>query len=837
MHTLSLHRFNRVHLAILTGALTLGSSARRAQAEDYFDPRALEITSGQQQASDLSYFSRQGGQKPGRYRATIFVNQTQVDERELEFIIRDARLVPVLDVACLSRLGVNTDALPAFNTLHEGERFSDPGKYIPDATVKYDFATSRLDLSIPQAAMRQKRRGYIPPEQWDEGIPAAFIDYNLTGSTTNISHIHDSDSYLSLRSGFNLGAWRVRNASSFEYGAGHHWQTQGTSVRRAIKKWKSELTLGDGYTSGEIFDSFQFTGVQLASDDDMLPDSERGFAPTIRGVARSNARISVRQHGYIIYETYVAPGAFVINDLFPTAQSGDLEITVHESDGSERTFTQPWAAVPFMLREGRVKFSASAGRYTSPDSDGDTPTFIQASAFYGLSSSFTLYGGAELSSRYQALATGIGKDFGRWGALGIDTVAARAQLTDHKEGRGQQLRVQYHKNFATTDTSFDLTGNHYTSRDFYSFSEANHYQDPDQHVENRRNRTELSLTQDFGAWGNVSASFYRQDYWQSPDVDQTVHVGYYTSYKGISCSLGYYLTRSGANDNDKERSINLSISVPLSRWLPGATTSYSLNNNLDGHTTQQISLYGTALSNDRLSYNLQQGFDNQAHSASSNLALAYHGGSGSASIGYSHDRNSDRLNYGAAGGIVATRYGVTLSQSLGDTIGLIRAKGAAGVQIEGATNVHTDSRGYAVMPTLSAYHKNMLSLDTGTLQDEVDLEQSSQTVVPTSGAVVLANYHTHVGVRALITLTYRGRPLPFGASAFVTGDDEAKSSTGIVGDGGEVYLSGVPLHGTLHASWRREGQNVRCTALLTLPAATEFSPVRLLTAQCHPLKR
>ncbi|MBZ0057122.1 fimbrial biogenesis outer membrane usher protein [Leclercia sp. LTM01] len=832
MKTSLLSSVDRFSLVIFTGALTLSCGLRQAQADDYFDPHALEITSGQQQTSDLSWFSRQGGQKPGRYKVSVFVNQTQVDERELEFIQQDAQLVPALDAGYLSRLGVNTGAFPAFQALHKGDTFSDPGKFIPDAAVKFDFAAHRLDFSIPQAAMRQKSRGFIPPEQWDEGIPAAFVDYNLTGSTTNINDIHDSDSFLSLRSGFNLGPWRVRNASSVEYGAGHHWQTQGTSVKRAIKRWKSELMLGDGYTSGDVFDSFQFTGMQLASDENMLPDSERGFAPTIRGIAHSNARITVRQHGYIIYETYVAPGAFVINDLFPTAQSGDLDITIRESDGSERNFTQPWSAVPFMLREGRVKFSASAGKFTRPDTDGETPAFIQASAFYGLPSSLTLYGGAQLSNHYQALAIGVGKDFGQLGALGIDTLAARAQLTENRQGHGQQLRAQYHKNIATTDTSLDLFSNHYTTRDFYSFSEANNYRDPDQHIENRRHRIELSLTQDFGGWGNISASFYRQKYWNSSAVDQTVHVGYYANYKGISWSLGYYLTRSSSDDSDNERSVNLSVSVPLSRWLPGGTTSYSLNNNLNGHTTQQVSLYGTALSQDQLSYNIQQGFDNQAHVANSNLALAWHGGSGSASIGYSHDRYNDRLNYGAAGGIVATQYGVTLSQSLGDTIGLIRAEGAPDVQIEGATNVHTDSRGYAVMPTLSAYHKNTLSLDTETLADEVDLEQNSQTVVPTSGAVVLANYHTHVGVRTLITLTWQGRPLPFGANAFVSGAENATSSKGIVGDGGQVYLSGVPLRGVLHASWRQQGQTVRCSAPITLPAATEFSPVRLLVEKC-----
>lgn len=831
MITLPLHRF-RFNLVMFTGTIILGCSMRHAQADDYFDPRALEITADQQQASDLSYFSRQGGQKPGRYKVLVFVNQTQVDERELEFVQRDAQLAPLLDVAYLARLGVSTDAFPGFQALHEGDTFSDPGQFIPDASVKYDFAANRLDFSIPQAAMRQKSRGYIPPEKWDEGIPAAFVDYNLSGSTTSIDSVHDSDNYLSLRSGFNIGAWRVRNTSSLEYGSEQHWQTQGTSVKRAIKPWKSELTLGDGYTSGEVFDSFQFTGIQLASDENMLPDSERGFAPTIRGVARSNARVSVRQHGYIIYETYVAPGAFVINDLFPTAQSGDLEITVHESDGSERKFTQPWSAVPFMLREGHLKFSASAGKYTSPDADGETPTFIQASAFYGLPASLTLYGGAELSNHYQALALGIGKDFGQLGAFGFDTLAAKAQLTDHQQGRGQQLRAQYHKDFANTDTSIDLSSNHYTTRDFYSFSEAIDYRDPDQHVENRRNRNELSLTQDFGPWGNVSASFYRQNYWHSSAVDQTVHLGYYANVKGISWSLGYYLTRSRSDGSDKERSVNLSVSVPLNRWLPGSSASYSLNNNLDGHTTQQLSLYGTALSNNQLSYNVQQGFDNQANTENSNLSLAWHGGSGSASLGYSHDRYSNRLNYGLAGGIVATQNGVTLSQSLGDTIGLIRAEGASDVQIEGATNVHTDSRGYAIMPTLSAYHKNTLSLDTETLKDDVDLEQNSQTVVPTRGAVVLANYHTHVGVRALITLTYHGRALPFGANAFVSGDEEAKSSIGIIGDGGQVYLSGVPLHGTLQANWHSHGQTMRCSASLTLPAQTEFSPVRQLAAKC-----
>ena len=44
-------------------------------------------------------------------------------------------------------------------------------------------------------------------------------------------------------------------------------------------------------------------GALLASDDEMLPDSQRGFAPVVRGIAKSNAEVSIEQNGYVIYRT------------------------------------------------------------------------------------------------------------------------------------------------------------------------------------------------------------------------------------------------------------------------------------------------------------------------------------------------------------------------------------------------------------------------------------------------------------------------------------------------------------------------------------------------------
>ncbi len=47
-----------------------------------------------------------------------------------------------------------------------------------------------------------------------------------------------------------------------------------------------------------------------------LPDSLKGFAPVVRGIAKSNAQITIKQNGYAIYQTYVSPGAFEISDTF-----------------------------------------------------------------------------------------------------------------------------------------------------------------------------------------------------------------------------------------------------------------------------------------------------------------------------------------------------------------------------------------------------------------------------------------------------------------------------------------------------------------------------------------
>ena len=66
------------------------------------------------------------------------------------------------------------------------------------------------------------------------------------------------------------------------------WQNN-TRYLPPLAALKSNLTLGDFYIPGDLFDSLRVRGVSLASDMKMRPNSQQGFSPVVHGVARTNA--------------------------------------------------------------------------------------------------------------------------------------------------------------------------------------------------------------------------------------------------------------------------------------------------------------------------------------------------------------------------------------------------------------------------------------------------------------------------------------------------------------------------------------------------------------------
>jgi len=48
-------------------------------------------------------------------------------------------------------------------------------------------------------------------------------------------------------------------------------------------------------------------------------------------------------------------------DLYPTNSGGDLIVTIHEADGSQDTFTVPYASIPGLVRKEALYYDLSMG--------------------------------------------------------------------------------------------------------------------------------------------------------------------------------------------------------------------------------------------------------------------------------------------------------------------------------------------------------------------------------------------------------------------------------------------------------------------------------------------
>lgn len=819
-----------------------------ARAEYVFSPSLLQIGNTPKTDVDLSVFSNQSTQAPpGEYRVDLFLNEKRIDTRILSFSLqKDAQgkttLQPCLSVADLTALGVDTAAFPALNTQ---AKCIDLARDIPHASAEFQFSHQQLKLSIPQIALKNQARGYVPPERWDNGVPALFSNYGFNGAQNRSRNggQRDSSYFLSLRNGVNLGAWRLRNYSIWnrDNQNGTHFNAANTYLQRDIVQLKSQLTLGDSTTPSDIFNSLPFRGVQLASVDMMYPDSLQGYSPVVRGIARSNAQVTVRQNGQVIDQRYVPPGEFEITDLYGVSGSGDLNVTIAESDGSQQQLIVPFASLPVLQREGRLSHSVTAGQYRPNENNGVSADFFQATLIYGLPWGITVYGGTQLASRYHSLAAGFGKNMGNAGALSLDVTQGWSQLREagqpEQNNQGQMWRLRYGKSFDATGTRLTLAGYQYASQGFATLQQAlNNGVDNASDFSNlstrTRSRQELTIQQGLGALGgSLSLNLVSEQLRGNSGKRQSINLGYNGSVKGVSYSLNYSQNKNNAanNTSSTDRVVALNLSVPFNLWSQPAWVSYGMSHSNNGQTTHTLGLNGSA-ANSTLDWGITQGYTNQGQGESGNVSLAYRAPQAQLSTSFSHDSNQQRLSYGAQGGVLVHAGGVTLSQPLNDTVVLVKAPGAGGVSVLNNAGVKTDRRGYAVVPYATPYRENTIALDPTTLADDVELMLTSKTVVPTQGAVVLADYQTKVGSRLMMTLLQAGgKPVPFGAQAALQGAAEVNSN--IVGDGGQVYLTGMPESGVLHVQWGAQPDQ-QCTVNYRLPAPTAEPGVPMINGQC-----
>lgn len=809
-------------------------------AEELWFPTSLIKNDGTPVAS-LNLLQK-GHQQPGKYLVEVNLNGFLNTVKSLYFKnseegsnLKDSSgLTPCFTAELLQDMGVRQEILESLADTHS--TCIEINKLIPDAKTVFAFQKMILEVSIPQVALRnQAKGGWAPPELWDDGITALILNYNASHNDNRTRTIHSQSNYFRLGSGLNFGPWRLRddrNLSTYKNkdGSYHKWSHGNTYLQRGIVNLKSQMTFGDATTNDGVFDSIGYRGLQIATDDSMSPDNQRGFAPIIRGTVSSNAEITVRQNGYVIYRTNVAPGAFDISDIYPIYANGELNVEITEASGSQRSMVIPYGVVPVLLRENHRKFAVVAGKFRR-DSDYYEPiNFAQASLITGLSANTTIYGGAQYAKKYHSALAGIGVNLGRIGALSFDISHANSTLPDGSKHEGQSVRFLYSQALSATNTDFKLTGYRYSTKGFHTIDEvalknmSGFYSKEDENgslvnnpvtdyynlYNNKRQLIQANITQKLGDAGSVYLMGNRQTYWNRSSASESLQAGYSNTIAGVHYNISYSRNKT-ANFRTADKYLSLSLSVPLSRFLPNgypslyATLNSSKNSN--GQISQQAGLSG--MLDKSLSWSVSKGYS-RGEGSTSNINVGYQGNSGQFGAGYSQSKYNKQTNFNATGSVIVHDEGITFGQMLNDSGVLVAVPGVKGIPVGNGGTSKTDWRGYAISENVSNYRENNVSLDTSYLDAHTEVDNSVSRVVPTRGALVKVSFKARTGLRALFTLTSNGRYLPFGT--VIT----TKQSTGIVGDEGQVFLSGLEPESTLTAQWGNNSSE-NCSVRYSIP--------------------
>lgn len=796
------------------------AQAQFAQVE--FDSGFLSDGSSRQ--VDLSRFERRNVTAPGTYSVDLYVGQDWVGRFDVPFNVApdtvDAQAC--FDENLLRRVGLDFTKLPAeiVRQIVGDKACLRIGQVVPDANANFDFAEQRLTLSIPQASLKRNARGYVSPDQWNSGVTVGMLGYNANVYSSKAQGGQvQTQGYVGLNAGFNVGTWHFRHDGSLT------WDTKGrreyqdisTYVQRDLPSWSSQLVVGETYTSGELFDSTQFRGVRLATDDRMLPDSLRGYAPVVRGVANTNAKVTIRQNGVKIYESTVAPGAFEIDDLYPTGYGGDLDVSVTEADGSVHRFSIPYAAVPLSLRPGINRYSFVAGTVRNQQGSSN-PLFVQGTWQRGLTNMVTGYGGITAAQGYAAVMLGAALNTSL-GAIGADITQASTAIPGVKRFNGSSMRISYSKTLPATGTDVALAAYRYSTSGYFGLNDAMLARDSARErgtidtVWRQRNRASLTFSQQLGERrGQLNLTASAADYWNRSGSDVNYSVGYNNVFRNVSYNLS--ATRQRSIDGQMSTLYYASLTIPLGKTNP-VTVSGNISHDTQGRTQLQSMLSGSLGVDNDLSYNVSA--NHSAGMGNSNTdgsgSIVYRGSFAELSASAGASSTYQQGSIGVRGAVVAHPGGVTLSQPLSETFGIVEAPGAAGARVTNASGVRVDGRGYAVVPYLTPYNLNTIELDPKGLSTDVELKETSQQIAPRAGAVPFIKFVTDTGRSAVIQARRAdGVPLPFGAAVL----DESGKNIGVVGQASKIFARGLKEKGDLTVKWGDDGSSI-CRIAYDLP--------------------
>ena len=776
-----------------------------------------------------------GRARPGSYLAEVFRNEQPIGKFDVKFSRHPTKgeALACVSPALYQQLGVDLRFTSA-----QGKELlkptKDPGDptdclvmedWMSGARSDFNLGELRLDIAVPQAYVTRENLRAVPPEMLDQGTTAAFVNYSLNSYNAQSGDSRTESQFLNLSTGVNLGPWRARQSSYLSKDASGATQTVNGELllKRSLVGWQAQLALGQTSTWSPVLGSTPITGVRLGSEEMLLPDDERSFNTVVRGVARGNATVRIRQNNVVFFEQNVPAGPFEFTRLYPPSTLGDLQVTVTEADGSETRSVVPYAYNGGKLNPGSYRYSLAVGNYRGGNNTAETP-LLHGYVRYGLNDTWTPTAEAIASANYQAMGLQASL-YNKFGTFSASTRLARQSTPQERSGAAYNayyyapplgpvnlyggLSYQTEK-FVSPNTGLGQLSS--TSAGAAASFESSSY---------------LGLSLNMGSYGGLYANARRQTNWNQSAAPEQYSLGYNLFRNSMFFSAN--LDRSsGGFAGASVDTVRLSISVPLDIGSNKGWLAASASQQGNYGVAQSINYNGNSEDNS-LSYGLSHsGQDGQSSSGGS---VGYQHPYGFAGLSLSTGNNFSQTGLGLSGSLVAHRGGLTLAPPVGDTFAIVEVPNGEGARVNGS-NAQVGASGYGVVSYLSPYSFNDVALNLENAPMDLEVDTASQRVAPLDGSIVLLRFKANRGRPLLLQLTLdKGGRLPLGASVLDAQDQEV----GQVGQASKAVVRVKGDAGRLTVVWGDKPEQ-RCTLDYQLSAknvanASGMTPLALTCTQ------
>lgn len=779
-----------------------------ASAEIQFNAGALDV--GDSTKIDLSRFSDADYIMPGSYLLDIKFNKRMLPQRSIEYLRIAGKKESVLCLPpdLIPQMALKEEIAKKVVLWHDNQCADISA--VPGAEISSRIGTGVLLITVPQSSLKYNDPNWTPPEQWDKGIPGLLLDYSVSGQINKASNSQDTTRSLSTVGtvGANVSSWRLRadfqstvNQRKGERDSNFDWSNIYAYL--PLPMHAAKLKVGEQFLDSNIFDSFRFAGANLASDERMLPPDLQGYAPQVRGIAKSNAKVTVSQGGTVLFQTTVPAGPFSIDSL-SSGVRGRLDVRVEEQDGSISTFQVDTATIPYLTRPGYVRYNIAVGRPSVFGRDLEGPFFTTSDFSWGVANAWSLYGGALIGGEYNAWSLGLGRDLSVLGALSVDVTQSYAKLPDETNS-GMSFRVNYAKRFEEYDSQITFAGYRFSQRKFMTMNQFLQKTSNDtsneleQYIGREKEQYIIAASKTFMAEDRDKAitvylNYSHQTYWDNRAQDRygfsaskVFNIG---KIRNVTASVSAFRTEyNGLNDD----SISLNFTMPIGdRRSLGyslqtnnndVTNVASYNDYTDPNNTWQVS--SGVNQNGRA---LARGF--YTHNASF--------GALNASASYQQDSFSS-IGGTFRSGITATQHGVAAHRNYGNgsTRLMVDTDGVSGVPINN-DRARSNRFGVAVISDVTSYSNTDTRIDVNKLADDVEATIPVVQGTLTEGAIGYRHFEVVQGSKlmAIIKLADGSTP-PFGATVLNSKGREMA----MVGDAGLTYLTGVEPEELLDIAW------------------------------------